>query len=129
MHKDTAHFSGKACRRTSPPRFVLALLCVVGLCASLLQQPSMRVPLKVDTSFQAAFMKDNAIKRGKPCKRMVPGAVGNSCSSGPAIGLEATTSVVLEPLSSTAENSLFADMTLGVQWRDAPQFRPPRFFA
>ncbi len=129
MHKDTAHFSGKASRRTSPSRLLLALLCIVGLCASLLHSPSARVSLKADTSFQTAFMKDNANKRGKPCKRMVPDAVGNSCSSGPAIGLEATASVVLEPLSSTAENSLFADMTLGVQWRGAPQFRPPRIFA
>ena len=129
MHQFTVHVGRRASRRSSLSRVVLALLCIVGLCASLLQPPSKRLLLKTGTSSQAAFVKDSAIKAGKPCKRVVPDALGNSCISGALIGLEATTFVVLKPLSLDAKNIAFADMTLGAQWLVVPQTRPPRIFA
>jgi hypothetical protein len=108
---------------------MLVLLCMVGICASLLQPASTRWLSKAETSFPTAFVNDNAIKGGKPCQRMAPGAVGTSCSAGAMVGLEAAPSVVLEPLSSAAAEAPFANMTLHVEWLGAPQFRPPRIFA
>lgn len=129
MHPNPAHSSGIALRRTSLSRLMLVLLCMVGICASLLQPASTRGLSKAETSFQTAFVKDNSIKGGKPCQRMAPGAVGTSCSAGAMVGLEAAPSVVLEPLSSTAGEAPFANMALHVQWLGVPQFRPPRIFA
>lgn len=129
MHPNPAYFRRTTRRRTSLSRFVLALLCMAGLCASLLQSPSTRGLSRAETSFQTLFVKDNALKGGKPCQRMVPGAVGTSCSAGAMVALEAATSVVLEPLSSAAGAAHFMDATLHVQWFCAPQFRPPRIFA
>ena len=129
MHPNPAYFNKTARRRTSLSRFVLALLFMAGLCASLLQPPSTRGLSKAETSFQTLFVKDNAVKGGKPCQRMVPGAVGTSCSAGAMVALEAATSVVLEPLSSAAGAAPFVDVMLHVQWFGAPQFRPPRIFA
>ena len=129
MHANLARSSGTAPRRTSLSRLVLVWLCVAGLCALLLQPPSTRGLSKGQTSFQTLFVKDNADKGGKPCQRMVSGAVGTSCSAGAMIALEATTSVVLEPLSSAAGAAPVIDMMLHVQWFGAPQFRPPRNFA
>ena len=101
---------------------------MVGLCASFLQPASARGLSKADISFQAAFVNP-AIKGGKPCQRTVPGAVGTSCSAGVMVGLEATSSVVLEAPTSAVGPAPFADMTLLMQWLGAPQFRPPRTFA
>jgi hypothetical protein len=129
MRPNPAHSSGTARRWASLSRLMLALLCMVGICASLLQPASARGLSKAETSFPAAFVKDNAIKGGKPCQRMAPGAVGTSCSAGAMIGLEAAPSVVLEPLSSDAGEAPFANMTIHVQWLGAPQFRPPRIVA
>lgn len=129
MLANPAFSRGMAPRRTGLSRLVLMLLCMVGLCASLLQPPSTRGLSKAEASFQTVFVKDNAIKGGKPCQRMVPGAVGTSCSAGAMVALEATTSVVLEPLPSAAGEAPFAAMMLHVQWLGAPQFRPPRIFA
>ncbi len=126
MHPNPAHAIGTAPRQTSLSRFLLAVLCVVGLCASFLQPAYARGLPKVD---QAAIAKNHAIKGGKPCQRMHPGAVGTSCSAGAMVGLEATSSVVVEPQSSSAAEAPFADMTLLVQWLGAPQFRPPRIGA
>jgi hypothetical protein len=99
------------------------------MCASLLPPASTRGLSKAETTFQTVFVKDNAIKGGKPCQRMVPGAVGTSCGAGAMVGLEAAPSVVLEPLCSAAGEAPFANMTLHVQWLGASQFRPPRIFA
>ena len=129
MHPKPAYSSGTALRRTSLSRLMLALLCMVGICGSLLQPTSTHGLSKAETLFQTAFVKDNAIKGGKPCQRMAPGAVGTSCSAGVMVGLEAASSVVLEPLSSAAGETPFGNMTLHVQWLGAPQFRPPRIFA
>lgn len=129
MHPNPAYFRRTARRRTSLSRFVLALLCMAGLCASLLHPPSTRGLSRAESSFQTLFVKDNAVKGGKPCQRMGPGAVGTSCSAGAMLALEAATSVVLEPLSSAAGAGPFIDMMLHVQWFGAPQFRPPRIFA
>lgn len=104
-------------------RFLLAVLCILGLCASFLQPaPARGLPKTVQT----AFVMNHAIKSGKPCQRVLPGAVGTSCSAGAMVALEATSSVVLEPQSSAAGDAPLADMTLLVQWLGAPQFRPPR---
>lgn len=129
MHPNPAHTSGTAPRRTSLSRLLLALLCMVGLCASFLQPASARGLSKADISFLAAFVKNPAINGGKPCQRTVPGAVGTSCSAGVMAGLEATRSVVLEAPTSAACQAPFADMTPLMQWLGAPQFRPPRTFA
>lgn len=129
MRANLAYSSGTALGRTSLSRLMLALLCMVTICASLLQPAYTRGLSKAGNSFPAAFVKDNAIKGGKPCQRMAPGAVGTSCSAGAMVGLEAASSVVLEPLSSAAGEAPFANMTLHVQWLGAPQFRPPRIFA
>ena len=129
MHPNPAYARRTSRRPTSLSRFVLALLCVAGLCASFLQPPSTRGPSKAQTSFQTLFVKDNAVKGGgKPCQRMGPGAVG-TCSAGAMVALEAATSVVLEPQSSAAGATPVIDMMLHVQWFGAPQFRPPRIFA
>lgn len=102
---------------------------MVGLGGSFLQPASARGQSKADTSLQTAFVKNLAIKSSKPCQRTVPGAVGTSCSTGVMVGLEATSSVVLESPTSAVEPAPFADMTLSMQWLGAPQFRPPRTFA
>lgn len=99
MHPNPpAHSSGTAARRTILSRLLLALLCVVGLCASLLQPPSARGLSTTDTPFLTASLKDHAINGGKPCQRMVRGAVGISCGAGAVVGLETTTAVVLGPV-------------------------------
>jgi hypothetical protein len=126
MYPNPAHALGAAPRRTSLSRFLLAVLCMVGLCASFLQPVPARGLPKTD---QTAFVKNHAIKGGKPCQRVVPGAVGTSCSVGAMVALEATSSVVVEPQSSAAGDAPFADMALLVQWLGAPQFRPPRIRA
>jgi hypothetical protein len=102
---------------------------MVGLCASLLQPASARGISKAETAFQTVFLKNHPVKGGKPCQRMVPSAVGTSCSAGAMVGLEATSSVVLEPLHTDAGLTPFADMMLQVQWLGAPQFRPPQIGA
>lgn len=127
MHPNPAYSRGTAPRQT--PRLVLVWLCMVGLYGSLLQPPSTRGLAKSETSFQTVFLKDNAIKGGKPCQRIVPGAVGTSCSAGAMVALEATTSVVLGPQSAAAGAVPFIDVMLHVQWTGAPQYRPPRIFA
>lgn len=129
MHPNPAYSRRTPRRPTSLSRFVLALLCMAGLCASLLQPPSTRGLSKAETSFQSLFVKDDAVKGGKPCQRMVPGAVGTSCSVGAMVALEATRSVVLEPPSSAAGAAPFIDLMLHMQWVGVPQFRPPRIFA
>ncbi|MBR1208163.1 MULTISPECIES: hypothetical protein [unclassified Bradyrhizobium] len=126
MHPNPAHAIGTARRRTSLSRFLLAVLCVVGLCASLLQPVLARVVSKAD---QTVFVKNHTIKGGKPCQRVVPGAVGTSCSAGAMAALDATSSVFVEPQSSAAGDTPLADMALLVQWLGAPQFRPPRIHA
>lgn len=129
MHSIPAYAIETFRRPTSLARFVVALLCMVGLYASLLQPRSPPRLSKTEASFQTVFANNNALRGDKPCQRMVPGAVGTSCSAGAMVALDAATSVVLEPLSSTAGAAPFVDMTLHVQWFGAPQFRPPRIFA
>ena len=121
--------SGTALRRTSPSRLLIALVCIVGLCASFLQPAAARGVSKAETAFQAVFVTSHAVKGGKPCQRMVPGAVGTSCSAGAMVGLEAASAVVLEPLHTDAGIAPFADIMLQLQWFGAPQFRPPRIGA
>jgi hypothetical protein len=128
MHPNLTHAIGTAPRRTSLSRLLLAVLCMVGLCASLLQPVSARGVSKAQTAVQTAFLKNHAVKGGKPCQRMVPGAVA-SCIAGAMVGLEATSSVVFGPLHTEAGLASFTDMTLQVQWIGVPQFRPPRICA
>jgi hypothetical protein len=45
------------------------------------------------------------------------------------VALEATTQVVLEPLSSAGGAAPFIDLMLHRQWVGVPQYRPPRIFA
>lgn len=129
MHPKSIHSSGTAPRRTSLFRLLIALLCMVGLGASFLQPATARGISKAETALQTVFLKNHAVKGGKPCQRMVPRAVGTSCSAGAMVGLEATSSVVLEPLHTDAGLTPFADMMLQVQWLGAPQLRPPRIGA
>jgi hypothetical protein len=149
MHPNLASFNATAPRRTSLSRLVLTALCVAVLCASFLLPASARGPSKADASFPTAVVKNLVVKNlalknlalknlalknlasksGKPCQRMVPGGVGAPCGAGAMVGLAATSAVVLQPLSSRAGNTPFADVTLQVQWLGAPQFRPPRIFA
>ena len=126
MHHSPAHAIRTAPRRTGLSRLLLAVLCMVGLCASLLQPALARGVSKVD---QTAFVKNHTIKGGKPCQRVVPGAVGTSCSAGAMVALDAMSSVFVEPQSFAAEDTSLADMALLVQWLGAPQFRPPRIRA
>lgn len=128
MHPNPAHAIGTAPWRTSLSRLLLAVLCMVGLCASLLEPASARGVSKAETAVQTAFLKNHAVKGGKPCQRMVPGAV-TSCSAGAMVGLEAMSSVVFAPLHTDAGLASFTDMTLHVQWIGVPQFRPPRIGA
>lgn len=127
MHQSPANAIGTAPRRTSLSRLLLAVLCIVGLCASFLQPALARGVSKAD---QTAFVKNHTIKSGKPCQRVVPGAVGtSSCSVGAMVALDASSSVFVEPQSSAAGDTPLADMALLVQWLGAPQFRPPRIHA
>jgi hypothetical protein len=125
MCPNPAHAIGTAPRRTTLSGLLLAVLCMVGLCASLLQPALARGFPKAD---QTAFVNNHALKSGKPCQRVVPGAVG-TCSAGAMVALDATSSVVVEPRSSAAGDAPLADMALLVQWLGAPQFRPPRIRA
>ncbi|CAN5503850.1 hypothetical protein BH10PSE11_BH10PSE11_13230 [soil metagenome] len=126
MHQSPANAIGTAPRRTSLSRLLLAVLCMVGLCASFLQPALARGVSKAD---QTAFVRNHTIKGGKPCQRVVPGAVGTSCSAGAMVALDATSSAFVEPQSSAAGDTALADMALLVQWLGAPQFRPPRIHA
>lgn len=130
MHPNPYHSTRRtAFRRTSLSRLSIALLCMAGLFASFLQPASSRGLSNREAGFQAVFLKNHAVKGGKMCQRMVPGAVGTSCSAGAMLGLEATGSVELAPLHTDAGLASFADMMLQMQWLGTPQFRPPRIGA
>lgn len=126
MYPNPAHAIGTAPRPTTLSGLLLAVLFMVGVCPSFLQPaPAHGLP-KAD---QIAFVNNHAIKSGKPCQRVVPGAVGTSCSASAMVALDATSSVVVEPQSSAAGDAPLADMALLVQCLGAPQFRPPRIRA
>ncbi|WP_291851311.1 hypothetical protein [Bradyrhizobium sp.] len=121
-------------RRTILSRLALAAFCVAVLCASFLLPGALRGPAKADTAFPTSvektlILKNLASKSGKPCPRTVPGVVGTPCSAGAMVGLAATSSVTLQPLSSRAGRTPLADVALRAQWLGAPQFRPPRTVA
>lgn len=107
-------------------RFLLALLCILGMFASFLQPGFARAPSK---AAQAAFMQSYSVKGGKPCQRAVPGPLAASCSVGTLVGLEIEISSVMEASHGKAGVVPFADKLLHVQWLAAPQFRPPRIGA
>lgn len=107
-------------------RSLLALLCILGMFASFLQPAFARAPSKAAS---AAFLQSHSVKGGKPCQRVVPGALGTSCSVGTLVGLEIKTSTAMEASHGKAGVVPFADKLLHVQWLAAPQFRPPRIGA
>lgn len=105
---------------------LLALLCILGMFASFLQPVFARAP---SNAAHSAFLQNHSVKGGKPCQRAAPGTLGTSCSVGTLVGLEITTSTVMEASHGKAGVVPFADKLLHVQWLAAPQFRPPRIDA
>ena len=110
------------------PIALLALLCILGILVSLVQPSFARGFSKAEPA-QAAFAQSHSVKGGKPCKRVVPGAVGTLCSVGALIWLEISTSAIAEPSHGKAGILPYADKLLEVQWLAAPQYRPPRIDA
>jgi hypothetical protein len=108
---------------------LLALLCILGILASFVQPSFARAFSKADPAAQAAFTLSHSVKGGKPCKRVVPGAVGTLCSVGALMGLEINTSAIVEPSHGKAGILPYADKRLDVQWLAAPHYRPPRIDA
>ncbi|HAP12527.1 MAG TPA: hypothetical protein DEA80_19295 [Afipia sp.] len=113
---------------TRRPIALLALLCIVGILVSLVQPSFARGFSKAEPA-QAAFAQSHSVNGGKPCKRVVPGAVGTLCSVSALIGLEINTSAVADPSHSRVGILPYADKRLEVQWLAAPQYRPPRIDA
>lgn len=107
-------------------RSLLALLFIVGMFVSFVQPGFARAPTRAASE---AFLQSHSVKGAKPCQRAVPGALGMSCSAGTLIGLEITTSTVMDAAHGRAGVVPFADKLLHVQWLAAPQFRPPRIGA
>ena len=107
-------------------RALLALLCVLGIFAALLQPSYARASLN---AVQADFVQTHSVKGGKPCQRAAPGALGMACGAGALIGLEIKTSTLMEPAPGVAGAVPFADKLLHAQWLAAPQLRPPRIGA
>lgn len=111
------------------PMALLALICILGMLASLVQPTVARAFSKADPAAQAAFALSHSVKGDKPCKRMVPGAVGTLCSVGALMALEINASAIAEPCHGQAGILPYAGKRLEVQWLAAPQFRPPRIDA
>lgn len=110
------------------PIALLALFCILGILVSLVQPSYARGFSKVEPA-QAAFALSHSVNSGKPCKRMLPGAVGTLCSVGVLIGLEINTSAIGEPSHSKTGILPYADKRPEEQWLAAPQYRPPRIDA
>jgi hypothetical protein len=118
---------GTVSRPIGSCRRLLALLCILGIFASLLQPSFARASA---SAAQAVFAQSHSVKGGKPCQRTAPGAaLGTSCSAGPLIGLEIKTLTIPEPSRGKAGVVPFAHKLLHAQWLAVPQFRPPRIGA
>lgn len=117
-------------RRTARrPMALLALLCILGILASSMRPSFASAFSKADPAAQAAFALRHSVKGGKPCKRVVPDAVGTLCSVVALMGLEINTSAIAEPSHGAAGILPYADQRLEAQWLAAPQYRPPRIDA
>ena len=110
------------------PIALLAILCIFGILVSLVQ-PSFAGGFSKTQPAQAAFAQSHSVNGGKPCKRVVPGAVGTLCSVGALVGLEIDTPAIAEPSHGKTGILPRADKRLAAQWLAAPQYRPPRIDA